>query len=60
MFSTFVLKEPLKVNHILGFFVVCFGVYIVLNGPFSAVVYAAEGKGRVLFMELAEVEGDGL
>ena len=47
-------------NHILGFFVVCFGVYIVLNGPFSAVVYAAEGKGRVLFMELAEVEGDGL
>jgi len=60
MFSTFILKEPLKVNHIVGFLVVCLGVYIVLNGPFKDVVYAVEDNKVAPFRELEEAAGDGL
>ena len=59
LFSTFVLKEPLKVNHLVGFAVVCLGVYVVLNGPFPAVLYARESEDNkvVPFKELEETDG---
>lgn len=37
-FSTLVLKDPLRVNHLVGFFLVCAGVAVVLKGPFDAVI----------------------
>ena len=58
LFSTFVLKEPLRVNHIVGFFVVCLGVYVVLNGPFPAIVYAPGEDNKVVpFRELEDTDG---
>jgi uncharacterized protein (DUF486 family) len=39
LFSTFVLKEPLRVNHLVGFAIVCFGVWFVVAGPLPHVVY---------------------
>jgi len=38
LFSLFILREPLRLNHILGFLIVAFGVYLVVLGPFPKIV----------------------
>mmetsp|Transcript_32750 Transcript_32750/g.104383 ORF Transcript_32750/g.104383 Transcript_32750/m.104383 type:complete len:166 (+) Transcript_32750:83-580(+) len=46
LFSIFILKEPLRLNHVIGFTLVGLGVYIVLMGPFPQVLVDAGGKPR--------------
>ena len=43
VFQIKVLQQPLLWNHVVGFAVVLLGVLIVLGGPFTSEVGAAEG-----------------
>ncbi|CAN0104047.1 unnamed protein product, partial [Heterosigma akashiwo] len=38
VFQTIVLRKDLLMNHILGFAVVVIGVFLILFGPFNAVI----------------------
>ena len=48
VFNRFVLEEPIKWNHIIGFAFVVFGVYIVMLGPFTKNVFTpSEEKAKL-------------
>jgi len=38
LFSVFVLREPLRLNHVLGFLIVALGVWVVVLGPFNTIL----------------------
>jgi hypothetical protein len=42
VFQVIVLKEPLKVNHVVGFLVVLLGVVVVVTGPFPKILIGGE------------------
>lgn len=42
VFQVIVLKEPLKVNHVVGFLVVLLGVVVVVAGPFPKILIGGE------------------
>ena len=42
LFNCFVLKQPLLLNHVLGFAIVVLGVMVVLFGPFTSELYNAK------------------
>eukprot|EP00959_Pyramimonas_sp_CCMP1952_P073725 1541066-Pyramimonas_sp.AAC.1 len=43
VFSSSVLKEPIRWNYVVGFVLVFIGVYIVVLGPFNGEVFPSDG-----------------